>query len=276
MVKLNVGLIGCGAIGNIISDAIRDGKAGDTELVMVYDVIRENAEKCVQKMSKKPDIAMTPKELIESDQINLIIEAASQEAVRKFAVQILRSSKDLLILSIGALVDNQLLSEIEKAAEKNDRMVYLPSGALAGLDAIKSSSTARLTEVILTTRKHPSVLKGAPYIAQHEISLDSIKKPTVVYEGNAEQAARKFPKNINVAAVLSLAGIGAKKTKVRIIADPTVHKNVHEITAKGDFGTILTHVENVPSLYNPKTSYLAALSVVRTLKKIGEHIQIGT
>ncbi|MFX0067513.1 MAG: aspartate dehydrogenase [Promethearchaeota archaeon] len=276
MAKLKVGLIGCGAIGNIISDAIKDGRAGDTELVMVYDLLKENAEKCIQRMAKKPKVAERPEELIESDRINLIIEAASQEVVRKHAIKILNSGKDLLILSIGALVDRKLLEEIEKTAERNDRMVYLPSGALAGLDGVKSSSTANLTEVTLTTRKHPDALKGAPYIVRHEINLDSIKRPTVVYEGNAEEAARTFPKNINVAAVLSLAGIGAKRTRVRIVADPTVHKNVHEITAKGDFGTIKTHVENVPSSYNPKTSYLAALSVVRTLRKIGEHVQIGT
>ncbi|MFX0096259.1 MAG: aspartate dehydrogenase [Candidatus Hodarchaeota archaeon] len=276
MAKLKVGLIGCGAIGYIISDAIKDGKAGDTELVMVYDVIKENAEKCIQRMVKKPEVAKTPDELIVNDQINLIIEAASQEVVKEYAIKILNSGKDLLILSIGALVDKQLLKEIEETAERNDKMVYLPSGAIAGLDGVKSASTANLTEVTLTSRKPPNTLKGAPYIVQHEIDLESINKPTVVYEGDAEEGARMFPQNINVAAVLSLAGIGAERTRVRIVADPTVHKNVHEIAAKGDFGTIYIHVENVPSLYNPKTSYLAALSVIRTLRKIGEHVQIGT
>lgn len=276
MVKLRVGLIGCGAIGNIISEAIKDGKAGDTELVMVYDKIKENVEKFVERIHKKPRIVDTPEELIESDLINLVIEAASQEAAKDYAVRILDSGKDLLILSIGALVDKKLLKAIEEAAERNDKIVYLPSGALVGLDGVKSSSVAKLSEVLLTTRKNPEVLKGAPYIIRHKIDLDSVKEPTVVYEGNAEEAARMFPKNINVAAVLSLAGIGAEKTKVRIIADPTVHKNVHEIAAKGDFGILKTHVENVPSSYNPQTSYLAALSVIRTLRKIGEHIQIGT
>ncbi|MFX1487045.1 MAG: aspartate dehydrogenase [Promethearchaeota archaeon] len=276
MAKLKVGLIGCGAIGNLISKAIEEGKAGDTELVMVYDVIKEKAEEFVQLMPERPRVADTAEEIIESDLINLVVEAASQGAVKEYAVKILNSGKDLLILSIGALVDKQLLKAIEETAERNDKIVYLPSGAVVGLDGVKSSSVAKLSEVLLTTRKNPEILKGAPYIIQHKIDLDSVKEPTVVYAGYAEEAARMFPKNINVAAVLSLAGIGAERTKVRIIADPTVHKNVHEIVVKGDFGTLKTHVENVPSSHNPKTSYLAALSVIRTLRKIGEHIQIGT
>jgi aspartate dehydrogenase len=129
----------------------------------------------------------------------------------------------------------------------------------------------------LTSRKPPRGLKNAPYVIENRIDLDSITEERVLFEGTAEQAVSGFPKNINVSAVLSIAGVGPKNTTVKIIAAPGLAVNVHEIEVAGDFGKLITRTENVPFPENPKTSFLAALSAVATLKQLlDEAIKIGT
>ena len=119
-------------------------------------------------------------------------------------------------------------------------------------------------------------LVGAPHVEALGIKLETIEKETLLFEGTASEAVKAFPANVNVAATISLAGIGFERTKVRVIADPTLSRNVHEITVEGEFGKLSTRVENLPSPENPKTSYLAALSAISTLKKILSPVQIGT
>ncbi|MHA1333151.1 MAG: aspartate dehydrogenase [Candidatus Odinarchaeia archaeon] len=277
MEPLKIGLIGCGAIGNIMVDAINDGKLSDIKLIAVYDKSIENAQKCAAKLPEKPIIVNSLEDLISNKEIELIVEAASQEAVREYGVRILESGKHLMIMSIGALVDEELRNKLEETAEKYDRKIYLPSGAIAGLDGIKAASLSNLKEVILTTRKNPQKLKNSPFFEiNKDIKIDSITEPAVIDDRPAENIIHLFPRNINVASTLSLAGIGTKKTRVRIIADPTVDKNIHEIEAHGDFGSLYVKLENYTVPTNPRTSYLAALSAIRTLKRIVERIKIGT
>ncbi|MEM3464355.1 MAG: aspartate dehydrogenase, partial [Candidatus Bathyarchaeia archaeon] len=177
------------------------------------------------------------------------------------------------IMSVGALVDSGLLSEISRTAKENGRKVYIPSGAVAGLDGLKASAIGKIESVTLTTRKPVEGLMDNPYFM--EKTGGKVEKPTLVYEGPAREACRLFPANVNVAATLSLAGIGAEKTVVRVVADPTISRNIHEIEVKGDFGELRVHVENVPSAENPKTSFLAALSAIATLKRLTEPIVVG-
>ncbi|MEM1606882.1 MAG: aspartate dehydrogenase [Candidatus Bathyarchaeia archaeon] len=276
LTPIGAGLIGCGAIGTVIAEAIDSGKAGDINLVIVYDLIHERSELLVSKLSRKPLIAESFDEVLKREDVHLVIEAASQEAVRQYAVKILNSNKDLMIMSAGALVDNYLLSGIIKAAKEKGRKVYVPSGAIVGLDNVKSASVGRIEEVTLTTRKPPVSFKGAPYIEKSKIDLSSIKSPLVLFEGTAREAVKLFPQNVNVAATLSLAGVGPDKTKVRIIVDPTIRNIIHEIHVKGEFGEIYTRTENRPFPTNPKTSYIAALSAIATLRKISESIIVGT
>jgi aspartate dehydrogenase len=130
---------------------------------------------------------------------------------------------------------------------------------------------------MLTTTKSPKALAGAPFFETSKIKLDDITKSTVIYEGTAAEAVRAFPANVNVAAVLSLAGIGVDKTKVRIVADPQATTNQHEIAASGSFGEIIITVNNVPSPGNPKTSFLAVLSAIECLRAICEDgMRIGS
>jgi len=269
-------LIGCGSIGTVIAKAIDDGTAGKIELTTVYDIILEKAEHLVKVLKKKPIIAKTPDEILNNEKIQIVIEAASQEAVRQYSVKALSRNKDLMVMSTGALIDGQLYRDILRTAERNGRKVYIPSGAIVGLDNIKAASLRHIDEITLVTRKPPSSFAGAPLVEKKKIDLRALNEPVVLFEGSARQAVKMFPKNVNVSASLSLAGIGPDRTKVRIIADPNVKVISHEIHVKGDFGELNTKTVNKPFPKNPKTSYIAALSAIATLKKISGSIVIGT
>lgn len=179
-----------------------------------------------------------------------------------------------MIMSVGALADSKLANQISHIAKENGRRVYVPSGAIAGLDGVKASALGEIERVVLTTRKPPKALMDSSYF--REKFGGKIEKPTLVYEGPAVEACKLFPANVNVATTLGLASIGAEKTIVRVVADPDLERNVHEVEVKGEFGELRVYVENVPFAENPKTSYLAALSAIATLKRLTEPIVVGT
>ncbi len=270
MVTTRVGILGCGSIGTVLARYISREK--DFTLCCLHDTTSKRARSLAKKLKEKPKIAKSADDMTDCD---LIIEAASRGAVEDHALTMLDRC-DLMIMSVSAFADPDLFSRIKKKAEENGRKVYMPSGAIAGLDAVRSANVGEINKVTITSRKPPGGLEGAPWIKKNGISLRSIKKPTVVFEGNAKNAARWFPKNINVAVTLSLAGIGVERTMVRIIADPFSDKNVHEISVEGEFGTLETKTTNMPSPKNLKTSRLAALSAIATLKKIKENMLVGT
>jgi len=274
--KIAAGLIGCGAIGTVIAEAVDGGKAGDIELVAVYDLVKEHAEKLIKGLKKKPVITRDADELITNSKIQIVIEAASPEAVRQYSAKILAENKDLMVMSAAALIEEKLFAEISDIAKKNGRKVYVPSGAIVGLDNIKSAAIGNIEEVTLTTRKPPLSFEGAPLVEKKKIDLSTLNKPVVLYEGSAREAVKLFPQNVNVSATLSLASIGPDETKVRIITDPKTKTITHEIHVKGDFGELETKTVNQPFPTNPKTSFIAALSAIATLKKISENIIIGT
>ncbi len=269
---LNIGIIGCGAIGTQICKAI-DAGIINANLVAIHDRSAEHCEKLLGVLNNKYEIT-SPEELI--SRADIVVECASQAAVPELGLKVLESGKDLMVLSVGAFMDSKLLEEFVHAAKKHQCKIYIPSGAIAGIDGLKSASVAAITKVVLSTTKNPHGLKGAPYVLEHDIDLFSFHEKTLLFEGSAEEAVRAFPANVNVAASLSLAGIGAKKTHVRVFVDPEATKNIHELVVEGDFGKFTCRVENIPSPDNPKTSFLAALSAIATLKKITEPLQIGT
>jgi aspartate dehydrogenase len=274
--SLGVGLIGCGAIGTVLARAIDKGQAGDAHLVMIYDIIADKSKILREKLTCKPKIAENFRELIECESVNLVIEAASQEAVKDYALDVLRAGKDLMVMSVGALVDSKLTEEIRHCAKESERRIFIPSGAIAGLDGVKATVIGKVDSVTLITRKPLEGLMDAPYVKEKKLRLEKLEKPTLIYEGPAFEACKLFPANVNVAAALGLAGVGVEKTKVRIIADPFIKRIIHEVKVKGEFGELRVHTENVPLTENPKTSYLAALSAIATLKKISESFIVGT
>jgi len=181
-----------------------------------------------------------------------------------------------MVMSTGALIEDEIFREILRIAEEQGRKVYVPSGAIVGLDNIKAAAVKSIEEVTLTTRKPPQSFEGAPLIREKQIDLFTLEKPLLLFEGPAREAVKLFPKNVNVSASLSLAGIGPDRTKVRIIADPQAENITHEIHVKGEFGEIMTRTINKPFPENPKTSYIAALSAIATLRKISGSIIVGT
>ncbi len=266
---IKAGIIGCGTIGDVIADAIAHRFSDAIELSGVCDIDREKADRLLSKLKVKANI-LTKKELMQK--CGLIIESASGKVSYEIAKEALEAGKDVLVMSTGGLLGKP---DIFGLAKKKGAKIYLPSGALCGLDGVKSAMMANVRSVILTTRKPPAGLKGAPYIVENNIDLAAIKKQTLIFEGTAEEAVKGFPKNVNVSATLSMCGLGAKDTKVRIITSPGYTSNSHEIEAEGDFGKLKAITENVPMPDNPKTSYLAALSAVATLKNIIESNRIG-
>lgn len=274
---MKLGLIGCGAIGSTLANYIKNGKAGGNELIGICDVDKANLDR-LDKSLAMPGLQVTtePDELINNKKIELIVEAANQVVVKKVSEKVIDAGKSMLIMSVGALTDEKLLNKLSDKAIKKGVKIYLPSGAICGLDGVKAASIEKISFVELTTTKNPKSLDGAPYLLDKKISLSDLKEPKVIFEGNAKEAAKGFPQNINVAVALSLAGVGVEDTYVKIVADPNSTRTRHEITVVGEFGDLHTTVNNFVHPQNPKTSYIAALSAVRVLKKLVEPIQVGT
>ena len=276
----NVGLIGCGTIGSELALAIDSGKIKKAALVSLYDEVENVVVELKSKLQNKNTKTFSNfSQFISSPAFantDIIIEAASQDAVRKLARTIIQSGKDLIIMSTGALAEPDLLQELLDIASKKEGHIYVPSGAVAGIDAIRSVKHL-LNSVTITTTKNPKALAGAPFFEKTRIKPETITNKKLIYEGTARDAVKEFPANVNVAAVLSLAGVGMDATKVKIIADPAASVNQHEITANGNFGEINIVVRNTPSPSNPKTSYLAILSAIECIRSIcDDNIRIGT
>ena len=269
-----IALLGCGAIGTQIALAIDSGKI-PAQLTHVYDESKTASSKLVEKLTNTPEISENT-HLLSSNPIDIVVEAASQDAVKDIALSVLQNKKDLMIMSAGALLDESIYEILSDACKDFKKTIYLPSGAIAGLDGIKSVQN-ELESISITTTKHPRSLKGAKFFETSNIDLESLKSKTVIFHGTAKQAVSLFPANINVAALLSLTGIGSEKTKVKIVADPNTDKNTHHIEASGNFGKMTFTIENYPDSNNPKTSRLAILSAIETLRKYcSDEIQIGT
>ena len=269
-----IGLLGCGAMGTQIALAIDSGQIPAT-LTHVFDESKEKSALLIEKLTSKPEIVENS-HLLSSNPVDIVVEAASQDAVKDVSLSVLQNKKDLMIMSVGALLDESIYDILSDACTDFKKTIYLPSGAIAGLDGIKSVK-GELESLSITTTKHPRSLKGAKFFENSDINLDEINSPTVIFEGTAKEAVSLFPANINVAALLSLTGIGSEKTGVKIVADPNTDKNTHHIVAEGTFGKMTFTIENYPDENNPKTSRLAILSAIETLKKYcSNDIQIGT
>ena len=208
--------------------------------------------------------------------IDIILECASKGAVKEYGKKIIKSKKDLIVLSVGAFSDEGYLRELQNLLKLNNTRILIPTGAIAGLDSIRSVKKYLNTVTIVTT-KNPKSLVGAPYFKSSKIRIDEISKETVLFEGNAADAIELFPANVNVAVSIALAGIGLVKTQVKIVADPTLSVNKHEIVGEGAFGKLHIVVQNIPSPSNPRTSYLASLSAIECLRGLcNENFRIGT
>ncbi len=266
--KLTVGIAGCGTIGRKMASEIDGGGVPGARLGGITSRRLDRAREFASTLCHPtPVVALS--ELVES--VDMVIEAAPANAMEAIATETLSAGKDLMALSCGALLEREDLFDL---AERSGATIHVPSGAIAGLDGAAGAAVGGVESVTMITRKPPDGLRGAP--GAQGIYLDGITELTVLYEGPALEACRLFPANVNVSAALSMAGIGPRRTQIRICADPTITRNTHEIEIRGEFGALNIRIENIPSESNPKTGLMSALSALAMLKKMTSRIRIGT
>jgi aspartate dehydrogenase len=270
--KLKIGLVGCGAIGSSLARYIFSVFANNTRLAALYDLDRQKADKLADEFGNHSLAVSKLSDLISRS--DLVIEATSSASALEIAQKAIRASCDIMIMSVGGILKDY--PQLRRLSEKKGVNIFVPSGAIAGIDALKAAACGKIKKVILTTSKPAKAFLGVPYVLSKKIRLDNIQEDAVLFEGNAWEAIKAFPQNINVAATLSLAGIGPRKTTVRIVASSRISRNIHQIEVHSDSGTIISRTENVVHADNPKTSYLAVLSAIATLKQILQPIKIGT
>ena len=251
---LKIGLLGCGNIGHII--AVHASGFG---ISAVYDKVPERAEEIAALAGAESFEDFESFLAADSD---IIVEAASVNAARSYALDVIRAGKDIVIMSVGALTDMEFRKQIREAALAHKRRVYIPSGAIFGLDNLKIGRISRISRLLLRTTKSPASLG---------LEADSRKR---IFSGKANECIKAFPKNVNVSVAMSLAA--GQDTDVELWIDPAVNRNVHELFFEGDFGEAYIKVTNFTSPDNPATSYLAALSILSLLEELSDPIVVGT
>lgn len=267
-------IIGCGSIGTVLANAA--DSIEEIDLFYLTDKVEEKAKAMLKAHPKARYVGFEDDAILQAmDDVELVIEAASQEAVRKFAPICLEQGRDIMVMSVGAFEADDFRERCFELSKSKRGRLYIPSGAVCGTDGLRSASSSQIDEVHLITTKGPESYKNVPYLAEKKMDLSSLKEPTVLYDGPAREVLRLFPKNINVAATVSMLGVGFEKTRITLVCDPKSRTNSHLLIVKGPFGEIRAETNNTPFPTNPSTSYLAALSAVAALKSIVANRWIG-
>jgi aspartate dehydrogenase len=265
---IRVAIAGLGTIGRVVARRLADGMPG---LALTCASARDRA-----KAQYWLDQQRIHCPLVELDAFpahaDLAVECAPSALLAQICTPMLEAGKTVMVLSAGALLPRP---ELIQLAKDRGGQIVVPTGALLGLDAVTAAAEGGIHSVRIVTRKPPDSLAGAPYLAANGISVDHLRAPKRVFSGTARQAAAGFPANVNVAAALSLAGIGPDRTQSEIWADPAVDRNCHTIEVEADSARFTLTIENVPS-ENPKTGRITALSVVAALRKLGAPLRVGT
>ncbi|MDD3295887.1 MAG: DUF108 domain-containing protein [Candidatus Omnitrophica bacterium] len=269
MKKKNIGIVGCGAIGRGVALFIDKKLSAKARVSALTDTNNRAALNLKHKLSSRPEIMTLKENISKSD---LVVEAASIGAAKNVLGQALLCKKDVVIVSVGVFVGN---ASIVSQAEKKGITVYVPSGAICGVDGFGALRMGKVKKVSLVTSKPPSGLLGADYLKRKKIKLTSLKKEKIIFKGGVKDAVRYFPKNINIAATLSLAS-EFKDIEICIKADPNIKRNIHRIFIDSEQARLNISIENIPSKSNPKTSALAALSIQFLLKKIFSNFKVGS
>lgn len=265
--KTRVGLIGFGAIGRTIAEALIAGDVPGHELAAVH--VRP-AHVAAARDALPSSVAVASEICaLTAANIDLVVEAASQEAVADAGPQILAAGIALHVLSIGALADPATRAGLVQAAEAGGTRIALPAGALAGFRGLLAMRHAGLTSVVYTSTKPPLAWAGTPANAA---DLAGLTQPAVIFEGSAAEAALKFPKNANLAAAVALAGIGFDHTRVRLIADPTTDENSGRVVAESTVGRLDLTLSGPAAAANPKTSEITSMSVIAALRNSADTI----
>lgn len=271
--RKRIAIVGCGAIASVIIDAVAKGEIS-TDVVALMDIYQEKCEFLSKRIGGGARICREIECILESNP-HIVVEAASQSAVKEYVTKLVSRGIDVVVLSVGALLDKQLLESIADASKRSKARIYIPSGAIAGVDALKAVSIIGVDKVILKTTKNIAAFDQTT-LKLLGVEPSRITQKTKIFSGSAYEAVKLFPFNINVVATLVLAtGV---EPQVEIYADPTANENIHEIEVYSKISKIHIKISNAPHPQNPRTSYIAALSVVKLLKQLcGESpIHVGT
>jgi aspartate dehydrogenase len=266
---LRVGLAGLGGVGLDVARRLIDGTVPGLRLAAVS--VRD-ADKARRNLPQLGDMIALRTYNALADDCDIVVECLPPEHFRNIAVSAIDKGRIFMPLSVAQLLDNWDL--VERAKEKDAR-IMVPTGALIGLDAVRAAAEGTINSVTMITRKPPTGLDGAPYLMQNNISVKNLDKPLKVFDGTAREGARGFPANVNVAAALSLAGIGPDKTRLEIWADPTITRNTHRIEVDAEVARFSMTIEGIPSA-NPRTGRIVALSTIAALRGLVAELKIGT
>jgi aspartate dehydrogenase len=265
--RRSVGLAGLGSIGIQIATALDRGFEGfSLERLAVRDRARAAA--------RMADFRSPPAfvELAELAECDIVIEALPSAAFEAVVAPALQRGRTVIIASSGALLERPYL--IEMARRHGGRLV-VPSGALAGLDAVRAVTHGAVDEVLIQTRKPPAGLVGAPYLVVNGIDLHDLAEPRCIFTGSAREAAVAFPANTNVAAALALAGVGPDRTRVEVWADPTLTRNTHHVRVRAQAANVDVRIEIVPNTENPRSGRLTPLSILASLRALYAPLVVG-
>jgi aspartate dehydrogenase len=266
--ELRIAVAGLGAIGSRVVEALDQGIDG----LVLTAVSVQNPEKHRSRLANltRPPAVLPIEVLV--DVADVVIECAPSTLVRSIVAPFVSKGKTAIVLSAGALLDHDDLVDL---ARQNGGQIVVPTGALIGLDAVTAAAVGKIHWVRMVTRKPVRGLAGAPYIVENNIAIEHITEPLKIFDGSAREAAKGFPANVNVAAALSLAGIGPDRTTIEIWADPALTRNIHRIEVDSDSARFSMSIENIPS-ENPKTGRITALSVIACLRKLRASLRVGT
>jgi len=268
MSKKRIGIVGCGAIGKAILRAVDDGTL-DVEVAGVTTRTEATAKDFLATLSHETSLLSLDRLIAASD---MVVEAAGADVVPSVAEATFDAGKDLMLISIGALIRHP---EIIARSRATGCRLLMPSGAIIGLDGIKSASVGHIDHVTMVSRKGPASLDGAPHVVKNKIDLWALTAETEIFSGSATEACIGFPANLNVSAAVSFAGIGPDRTTVKMVAVPGLTRNCHDIEVEGEFGLMRLHLENIPG-ENPKTGKLTAMSIIRTIQQAVDPVHLGT
>ena len=263
---LRVGLAGLGAVGLEVAKRLIDGAVPGLTLAAV--AVRD-ADKARRALPQIGDMIALRTPAALADDCDVVVECLPPALFREVAIAAIDRGRIFMPLSVAQLLENWDL--VERARQKGARILP-PTGALIGLDAVRAAAEGDIRSVTMITRKPPGGLEGAPYLLEHNISVANLKAPLKVFDGSAREGARGFPANVNVAAALSLAGIGPDRTRLEIWADPTITRNTHRIEVDADVARFSMTIEGIPS-QNPRTGRIVPLSTVAALRALVSELQ---
>lgn len=272
---MRIALIGGGTIARLVLEHVRRGELGAFEVVALMG--RAGGAARARELAREFGVRyVEEREALLAAAPQTVIEAASHEAVRQHLVALLEARIGVVVLSAGALIDDALRSAAQQAAQRSGALFFVPSGGIGGLDALKTACLAGVDEVLIQVAKPPAAWKGIPYVDRSGVDLAALSSAHTLFEGPVREGVPHFPQNVNVAAILSLAGIGPDRTRLKVVADPAITVNTHTIRVSGRSGRFTVVLENVPAPENPKTSWLACYSALAALQALHSPVRIGT